>query len=472
MFTRNTPSIILFFLFIGLSKITLSKITEVYISDMYKYRILSAKGIIIDAPMVKDKATKNSVSKSLQDGWGYSGSEAKKILNGLEKDGQPEWIQDGISAEDEKVIQTLNGFNILALSYENRVLEFFPSVNEHVPAEYKFKKPFCLVVQNYFVVLRSDFNKIQQTADTSKQTKNIQAYTNYPIQLNKLNTYKESTTYYVSRPPDLQIKAARMKRLFKADSTEFLRSENANIWPKGVTTLSTENLAKLKAYYLFSYWVNKTEYLYIRIPGKENSVIFPEIGFLPNHDLYYTVENNRNYITWIESKPPKDFRIKNIIEVMQKALVAYVNHSDYRDLYKKGSSWDVNTGGSMIPTELYVLEPRAAGQVIFKKSKLDSYQFMVPLEKSADRYDAEQTAYQLAFQVAEEVKLFLKPNGEPIEFYQGVPRKINGGLLYILEYKNEALLGNNKFQVFSIMSINDVVWLSYVFRNEITGYLF
>lgn len=472
MVTKNTRFVLLLMLFIGITKNAMSKVSEVYISDMYKYRILSTKGIVLDAPMVKDKATKNSVSKSLQDGWGYSGSEAKRVLNGLEKDGQPTWIQDGISAEDEKIIQTLNGFNVQALAGEYRVLEFFPSVNEHVPSEYKFKKPFCLVVDHYFVVYRSDFNKIQQTADTSKQTKNIQAYTHFPIQLNKLNTYKESTSYYVTRPPQWQIKAARLKRLFKADSTEFLRSENANLWPKGVTSLSNENLAKLKAYYLFSYWVNKTEYLYIRIPGKENAAIFPEIGFLPNLDLYYTIENNSNYITWIESKPPKDFRIKNIIEVMQKALVSYANHSDYRDLYKKGSSWDVNAGGSMIPTELYVLDPKAAGQVIYKKTKLNTYQFMVPLEKSADRFDAEQTAYQLAFQVAEEVKLFLKPNGEPIEFYQGVPRKINGGLLYILEYKNEALLGNNKFQVFSIMSINDVVWLSYIFRNEITGYLF
>lgn len=472
MITRNTPSIILLFIFIGLSKITLSKITEVYISDMYKYRILSAKGIIIDAPMVKDKATKNSVSKSLQDGWGYSGSEAKRILNGLEKDGQPEWIQDGINAEDEKLIQTLNGFNVKALAGEYRVLEFFPTVNEHLPAEYKFKKPFCLVVDHYFVVYRSDFNKIQQTADTSKQTKNIQAYTKYPIQINKLNTYKESTFSYITRPPDWQLKSARMKRLFQADSTEFLRSENANLWPKGVTTLSTENLTKLKAYYLFSYWVNKTEYLYLRIPGKENATIFPEVGFLPNHDLYYTVENNSNYITWTGSKPPKDFRIKNIIEVMQKALVAYANHDDYRDLYKKGSNWDVNTGGSMIPTELYVLEPKAAGQVIYKKTKLNTYQFMVPLEKSADRFDAEQTAYQLALQVAEEAKLSLKPENEPIEFYLSEPKTFNGGILYVLQYKKDALLGKNQYQLFTIMNVNDVVWLNYIFRNEIYGYLF
>jgi len=472
MITRNNRYLIFTILLMSFSKIALAKISEVYISDMYKYRILSAKGIVLDAPMVKDKTTKNSTSKNLQDGWGYSGSEAKRVLNGLEKDGQPSWIQDGISDEDEKVIQTLNGFNVKALAGEYRVLEFFPTVNEHVPAEYKFKKPFCLVVEHYFVVYRSDFNKIQQTADTSKQTKNIQAYTHYPIQLNKLNTYKESTSYYVARPPDWQLKAARMKRLFQADSTEFLRSENANLWPKGVISLSTENLAKLKAYYLFSYWVNKTEYLYVRIPGKENAAIFPEMGFIPNLDLYYTVENNSNYITWTGSKPPKDFRIKNIIEVMQKALVAYANHRDYRDLYKKGSSWDVNTGGSMIPTELYVLEPRAAGQVIFKKSKLDTYQFMVPLEKSADRFDAEQTAYQLAFQVAEEAKLILKPGDEPIEFYLSEPRSFNRGLLYVLQYKKDALLGNNQYQVFTIHTVNDVVWLNYIFRNEIYGYLF
>lgn len=241
MITRNIRYLIFILFLMGFNKIALSKISDVYISDMYKYRILSAKGIVLDAPMVKDKTTKNSVSKILQDGWGYTGSEAKRVLNGLEKDGQPDWIQDGISAEDEKVIQTLNGFNVKALTGEYRVLEFFPSVNEHVPANFKFKKPFCLFVEHYFVVYRSDFNKIQQTADTSKQTKNIQAYTNYPIQLNKLNPYKESTYSYVTRPPEWQLKAARMKRLFQADSTEFLRSENANLWPKGLTNLSSEN---------------------------------------------------------------------------------------------------------------------------------------------------------------------------------------------------------------------------------------
>lgn len=469
---RNSSKIILLIFFIAISKLALTQKGEVYISGLYKYRILSAKGIVFDAPMVKDKETKKKVSKSLQDGWGYSSSEAKRILNGLEKEGQPSWIQDGISVEEEKVIQTLNGFNVSALSQEDRVLEFFPSVNDHVPAEYKFKKPFCLVVGHYYVVLDSYYSTIQQTADTSKQIKKILAYTHYPVQLNKLNTYKESGTYYVSRPPNWQLKAARMKRLFQVDSTSILRTENANFWPKGVTTLSSENLAKLKAYYLFSFWINKTEYLYIRIPGKENASIFPEIGFLDHHDLYYTVENNSNYITWTGAKPPKDFRIKNIIEVMQKGLLAYANHPDFRDLYKPGATWDVNKGGSMIPTEMHVLEPRAPAHVIFKKSKLDSYQLMAPLEKSADRFDAEQTAYQLALQVAAEAKLFLKPDGEPIEFYMSEPRSFSGGTIYVLQYKNDTLLGNNQYQVFSIHTVNDVVWLNYIFRNEIYGYLF
>lgn len=300
----------------------------------------------------------------------------------------------------------------------------------------------------------------------------MQEFTQFPIQLNKLNPYKESTSYYVTRPPNWQLKAARIKRLFQVDSTGILRFENANLWPKGLTTLSSENLAKLKAYYLFSFWINKTEYLYIRIPGKENASIFPEIGFLAHHDLYYTVENNSNYITWTGAKPPKDFRIKNIIEVMQKGLLAYANHRDFRDLYKPGATWDVNKGGSMIPTEMHVLEPRAPAHVIFKKSKLDSYQLMAPLEKSADRFDAEQTAYQLALQVAAEAKLFLKPDGEPIEFNMSEPRSFSGGTIYVLQYKNDTLLGNNQYQVFSIHTVNDVVWLNYIFRNEIYGYLF
>jgi len=469
MITRNICKLILF---IAISKTSFSQKGEVYISGMYKYRILSAKGIVLDATMVKDKETKKKVSKSLADDWGYSSSDAKRVLNGLEKEGQPEWIQDGISAEDEKVIQTLNGFNVMPLSYEDRVLEFFPSVNQHIPAEYRFKKPFCLVVQHYYVVLDSYYSKILETVDTSKQIKNIEAFTQFPIQLNKLKTHTQSTAYYGTRPPNWEIKTARMKRIFKADSTHFLRAENANNWPKGLTSLSSDNLTKLKAYYLFSFWINKTEYLYIRIPGKENAFIFPEIGFLAHHDLYYTVENNSNYITWTGAKPPKDYRIKNIIEVMQKSLIAYSNHHDFRDLYKPGTTWDVNTGGSMIPTDLYVLEPRAAAQVIFKKSKLDTYQLMAPLEKSADRFDAEQTAYQLAFQVADEAKLFLKPNGEPIEFYLSEPRSFNGGIIYVLQYKNDKLLVNNQYQVFSIHTVDNVVWLNYIFRNEIYGYLF
>jgi hypothetical protein len=44
--------------------------------------------------------------------------------------------------------------------------------------------------------------------------------------------------------------------------------------------------------------------------------------------------------------------------------------------------------------------------------------------------------------------------------------------MHVLQYKKEALLGNNQYQVFAIMSINDVVWLNYIFRNEIYGYLF
>ena len=136
-------------LFTALSNLTLSQKGEVYISEMYKYRILSAKGIVLDAPMVKDKETKKKVSKSLQDGWGYSVSEAKNLLNGLEKEGQPEWIQDGINEEEEKIIQTLNGYSVRALTDEYQVLLFFPSVNGHVPAEYQFKKSFSLVVGHY-----------------------------------------------------------------------------------------------------------------------------------------------------------------------------------------------------------------------------------------------------------------------------------------------------------------------------------
>lgn len=467
---RNSGKLILLMLFTALSNLTLSQKGEVYISEMYKYRILSAKGIVIDAPMVKDKETKKKVSKSLQDGWGYSGSEAKNLLNGLEKECQPEWIQDGINEEEEKIIQTLNGYSVRALTDEYQVLLFFPSVNGHVPAEYQFKKSFSLVVGHYYVVLNSYYATIQETADTSKPIKKLHAYTNYPVQLNKLNTYKESTSYYVTRPPNWQLKAARMKRLFQVDSTGILRTENANLWPKELTTLSSENLAKLKAYYLFSFWINKTEYLYIRIPGKENASIFPEMGFLPNHDLYYTIENNNNYITWSGAKPPKDFRIKNIIDLMQKGLVAYANHDDFRDLYKSGTTWDVNKGGSMIPTELYVLEPKAAAHVVFKKSKLNTYQLMAPLEKSADQFDAEQTAYQLALQVAAEAKLFLKPNGEPIEFYMSEPKSFTGGIIYVLQYKNDTLLGNNQYQVFSIHNVDNVVWLNYIFRNEIYGY--
>lgn len=473
MLTRKFHYLILSLLFISFGEITLSQNGEVYISEMYKYRILSAKGIVLEAPMVKDKETKKKVSKSLQDGWGYSGSEAKNLLNGLEKEGQPVWIQDGISEEEEKVIQTLNGYSVRALTNEYQVLLFFPSVNGHLPAKYRFKESFSLVVGHYYVVLDSYYSKILETADTSKPIIKLQAYINYPVQVNKLNPYKESASSYVTRPPDWQLKAARMKRLFQVDSTGILRTENANLWPKGLTNLSAENLAKLKAYYLFSYWVNKTEYLYIRIPGKENASIFPEIGFLANHDLYYTVENNSNYITWTGAKPAKDFRVKNIIQVMQKAMIAFENHDDYRDLYKPGGKWDTNEkGAGLMPTELYVLNSKASGQVIHRNDKFRTYQFMTPLEKSANRIDAAFTAYELAMQVAEEAKLIIKPGSEAIEFKLTERRNLNDGVLYALEYKNDNLVGKNKFQLFVIMSTNDVVWLNHVFRNEIYGYLF
>lgn len=126
----------------------------------------------------------------------------------------------------------------------------------------------------------------------------------------------------------------------------------------------------------------------------------------------------------------------------------------------------------MIPTELYVLHPKSAGQVIHRKDKLGTYQLMVPLEKSYNEHDAKQTAYQLAVQVAEEANIVLKPGGEPIQFYLGEPRSTGVGMLYTLQYKNDALLGDNQYQVFAIMSNNDVVWLNYIFRNEIYGYLF
>ncbi|OYY09428.1 MAG: hypothetical protein B7Y66_08635, partial [Sphingobacteriia bacterium 35-36-14] len=222
----------------------------------------------------------------------------------------------------------------------------------------------------------------------------------------------------------------------------------------------------------FNFWEKNQEYLYIRIPAKENAAVFPQIGFIPNHDLYYTIQNDSNYITWAENKPPKDFRIKNIIEVMRKGMIAYAEDRDFKSLYKPGSTWDVNANGSMIPTNLYVLDPKAAGQIIHRKDKLGTYQLMVPLEKSINRFDAEQTAYQLALQVAKEANIALKPGDEPIEFYLSEPRNISAGKLHVLQYKKDALLGNNQYQVFAIMSINDVVWLNYIFRNEIYGYLF
>ena len=74
--------------------------------------------------------------------------------------------------------------------------------------------------------------------------------------------------------------------------------------------------------------------------------------------------------------------------------------------------------------------------------------------------------------VAKEANIALKPGDEPIEFYLSEPRNISAGKLHVLQYKKDALLGNNQYQVFAIMSINDVVWLNYIFRNEIYGYLF
>ncbi|WP_439505164.1 hypothetical protein [Sediminibacterium sp.] len=443
-------------------------------TDNYRnhFRILSAKGIVFDAPMVKDKETRKRYNKSLQEGWGYSGSDAKRVLNGLEKEGQPEWIQDGITEAEEKIIQSLNGWNVQALTNEFHVLEFYPHSNQHIPEMYQFKKPFCLVVEHYHVVLSTSFSKIQQTADTSTSFKKMQAFTKYPVQLNKLSTYTNNSSF-TSYLPFKEIKTARMKKHFQIDSLELLRTENANVWPKGITTLSTEDLKKLKAYYLFSFWNENQENLYIRIPAKENAAIFPQIGFIPNHDLYYTIQNDSNYITWAENKPPKDFRIKNIIEVMRKAMIAYADDRAFRSLYKPGSKWDINDkGAGMIPTDLYVLNPKAAGQVIHRKDKLSTYQLMIPLEKSVNRFDAEQTAFQLAKLVAEEASITLKPGEEPIEFYLSEPRNINGGKLYVLQYKKDALLGNNQYQVFAIMCIDDVVWLNYIFRNEIYGYLF
>lgn len=448
-------------------------------TDNYRnhFRILSAKGIVFDAPMVKDKETRKRYNKSLQEGWGYSGSDAKRVLNGLEKEGQPEWIQDGITEAEEKIIQSLNGWNVVALSAEYQVLEFYPHSNQHLPEQNQFKKPFCFVVDRYYVVFSTSFSKIQQTADTSTSFKKMQAYTKYPVQLNKLLPYKEgnSPSSYV---PDKEIKTARLKKHFQIDSLELLKNEHAAGWPKGITTLSTVDLKKLKAYYLFSFWRGNKEWgyqecLYIRIPANENAAIFPQIGFIPNHDLYYTIQNDPTYITWAENKPPKDFRINNIIDVMHKGMIAYADDRSFKSLYKPDSQWDISEkGGSMIPTDLYVLNPKAAGQVIHRKDKLSTYQLMVPLEKSINRFDAEQTAFQLAKQVAEEASITLKPGGEPIEFYLSEPRNINGGKLYVLQYKKDALLGNNQYQVFAIMSVDDVVWLNYIFRNEIYGYLF
>lgn len=444
------------------------RITEYYERH---FRILSTKGIVFDAPMVKDKETRKRYNNSLQEGWGFPASAAKRVLNGLEKEGHPLWIQDGINEAEEKIIQSLNGWSVEALTNEYHVLEFYPHSNQHIPEQYQFKKPFCFVVEHYYVVLNSSFNKIQETADTSASIKKMQAYTKYPVQINKLLPYTNNSSFS-SYLPAKEIKTARMKKHFQVDSVEFLRNENANVWPRGITTLNAEDLKKLKAYYLFSFWEKNQEYLYIRIPAKENAAIFPQIGFIPNHDFYYTILNDRNYITWAENSPPKDFRINNIIEVMRKAMIAYAEDRDFKSLYKPGSTWDVNANGSMIPTNLYVLDPKAAGQVIHRKDKLGTYQVMVPLEKSVNRFDAEQTAYQLALQVVEEARIALKPGEEPIEFYLSEPRNINGGKLYTLQYKKDAFLGNNQYQIFAIMSINDVVWLNYIFRNEIYGYLF
>ena len=443
----------------------------------YQFRILSSKGIVFDAPMVKDKEARKHYNKYLQEGWGYSGSDAKRVLNGLEKEGQPEWIQDGISEAEEKIIQSLNGWNVVALSVEYQVLEFYPHSNQHLPEQYQFKKPFCLVVDRYYVVFSTSFNKIQQTADTSTSFKKMQAYTKYPVQLNKLLPYVEgnSPSSYV---PDKEIKTARLKKHFQIDSAELLKNEHGAGWPKGITKLSAEDLKKLKAYYLFSFWRGTKEWgyhecLFIRIPANENAAIFPQIGFIPNHDLYYTIQNDSNYITWAENKPPKDFRIKNIIEVMRKAMIAFADNSDYRSLYKAGSKWDVaNANGAMIATNLYVLDTIALGRVIHRNDKLGTYQLMVPLEKSVNSFDAEQTAYQLAKQVVEEASISLKPGDEPIEFYLSEPRNTSGGKIHVMQYKKDKLLGKNQYQVFAIMNQDNIVWLNYIFRNEIYGYLF
>ena len=110
------------------------------------FRILSSKGIVLDAPMVKDKETRKRYNNDLQEGWGFPASAAKRVLNGLEKEGQPLWIQDGISEAEEKIIQNLNGWSVEALTKEYQVLEFYPHSNQHIPEQYQFKKPFCLVV--------------------------------------------------------------------------------------------------------------------------------------------------------------------------------------------------------------------------------------------------------------------------------------------------------------------------------------
>nr|MBP7346725.1 hypothetical protein [Sediminibacterium sp.] len=50
--------------------------TENYINRL---RILSSKGIVLDAPMVKDKETRKRYNNSLQEGWGFPASAAKRV---------------------------------------------------------------------------------------------------------------------------------------------------------------------------------------------------------------------------------------------------------------------------------------------------------------------------------------------------------------------------------------------------------
>lgn len=258
-----------------------------------------------DKDFYDDLTVKLHMSKSL----------AKEVIKGVDKNNWPEWIKNGVGAENEKHFTSLVGVQIPYISfYYSQMFAFLPENNDHLPVGLRFEKPFYVVARpyqfEYFDLLKDDgstlnsFNFGKWTEELGKKFHFKKPF-RFQATSNFFNTFgqlaqAEDGIYF--EPLSIRLFDAFMLCKGTGINPEWLTTFSLyNNFPTNLSNLTASQINSLKAYRIYSrvegydysvrqntHSVIKTSFIWI--PANENMHLKNELWLSSGKDLFLVVK--------------------------------------------------------------------------------------------------------------------------------------------------------------------------------------